>query len=102
MRKIRFKKTINENDVVLYMKGNPKFPQCGFSSLATKILEACDTDFHTVDVLQDSEVRDGIKIFANWPTIPQLYIHGEFVGGADIMKEMYENGELVKLLKANS
>ena len=98
----KIQKTINENDVVLYMKGNPKFPQCGFSSLATKILEACDTDFYTVDVLQDSEVRDGIKIFANWPTIPQLYIHGEFVGGADIMKEMYENGELVKLLKANS
>ena len=98
----KIQKTINENDVVLYMKGNPKFPQCGFSSLATKILEACDTDFYTVDVLQDSEVRDGIKIFANWPTIPQLYIHGEFVGGADIMKEMYENGELIKLLKANS
>ena len=98
----KIQKTINENDVVLYMKGNPKFPQCGFSSLATKILEACDTDFYTVDVLQDSEVRDGIKIFANWPTIPQLYIHGEFIGGADIMKEMYENGELIKLLKANS
>jgi monothiol glutaredoxin len=98
----KIQKTISEHDVVLYMKGNPKFPQCGFSSLATKILEACDTDFYTVDVLQDSEVRDGIKIFANWPTIPQLYIHGEFVGSADIMKEMYENGELVKLLKANS
>jgi len=98
----KIQKTISEHDVVLYMKGNPKFPQCGFSSLATKILEACDTNFYTVDVLQDSEVRDGIKIFANWPTIPQLYIHGEFVGGADIMKEMYENGELVKLLKANS
>jgi len=98
----KIQKTISEHDVVLYMKGNPKFPQCGFSSLATKILEACDSDFYTVDVLQDSEVRDGIKIFANWPTIPQLYIHGEFVGGADIMKEMYENGELVKLLKANS
>jgi monothiol glutaredoxin len=98
----KIQKTISEHDVVLYMKGNPKFPQCGFSSLATKILEACDTDFYTVDVLQDSDVRDGIKVFANWPTIPQLYIHGEFVGGADIMKEMYENGELVKLLKANS
>lgn len=98
----KIQKTISEHDVVLYMKGNPKFPQCGFSSLATKILEACDTDFYTVDVLQDSEVRDGIKVFANWPTIPQLYIHGEFVGGVDIMKEMYENGELVKLLKANS
>ena len=98
----KIQKTISEHDVVLYMKENPKFPQCGFSSLATKILEACDTDFYTVDVLQDSEVRDGIKIFANWPTIPQLYIHGEFVGGADIMKEMFENGELVKLLKANS
>ena len=98
----KIQKTISEHDVVLYMKGNPKFPQCGFSSLATKILEACDTDFYTVDVLQDSEVRDGIKIFANWPTIPQLYIHGEFVGGADIMKEMFENGELVKLVKANS
>jgi monothiol glutaredoxin len=98
----KIQKTISEHDVVLYMKGNPKFPQCGFSSLATKILEACDTDFYTVDVVQDSEVRDGIKIFANWPTIPQLYIHGEFVGGADIMKEMDENVEVVKLLKANS
>ena len=98
----KIQKTISEHDVVLYMKGNPKFPQCGFSSLATQILEACDTDFYTFDVLQDAEVREGIKVFANWPTIPQLYIHGEFVGGADIMKEMYENGELVKLLKANS
>ncbi|HEY9322938.1 MAG TPA: Grx4 family monothiol glutaredoxin [Candidatus Methylopumilus sp.] len=98
----KIQKTINEHDVVLFMKGSPKFPQCGFSSLATKILDACGTDFHAIDVLQDPEIREGIKVFANWPTIPQLYIRGEFIGGADIMKEMYETGELVKLLKANS
>ena len=98
----KIQKTINEHNVVLYMKGSPKFPQCGFSSLAAKILDACDADFHAIDVLQDPEIREGIKVFANWPTIPQLYIRGEFIGGADIMKEMYETGELVKLLKANS
>lgn len=98
----KIQKMINENKIVLFMKGSPKFPQCGFSSLATKILDACEADFHSVDVLQDAEIREGIKVFADWPTIPQLYIHGEFIGGADIMKEMYDTGELIKLLKVNS
>jgi monothiol glutaredoxin len=90
----KIKETITSNNVVLYMKGSPKFPQCGFSNLATQILDACDAKFLAVDVLQDQEIREGIKHYANWPTIPQLYIKGEFVGGADIMRAMYESGEL--------
>jgi len=90
---------ITQNPVVLYMKGSPKFPQCGFSGLAAQILQACGvTNYVAVDVLQDPEIREGIKTYANWPTIPQLYIKGEFVGGADIMREMYQSGELQKLL----
>jgi len=92
---------VTQNPVVLYMKGSPKFPQCGFSGLAVQILQACGvTDYVTVDVLQDPDIREGIKAYANWPTIPQLYIKGEFVGGADIMREMYQSGELKKLLEA--
>jgi monothiol glutaredoxin len=92
---------VTQNPVVLYMKGSPKFPQCGFSSVAAQILQACGVkDYVAVDVLQDPEVREGIKTYANWPTIPQLYIKGEFVGGADIMREMYQSGELKKLLEA--
>jgi monothiol glutaredoxin len=90
----KIKETVTSNNVVLYMKGSPKFPQCGFSNLATQILDACDAKFLAVDVLQDQEIREGIKHYANWPTIPQLYIKGEFVGGADIMRAMYESGEL--------
>jgi len=96
----RIKETVNTNPVVLYMKGNPKFPQCGFSNLATQILDACQAKYISVDVLQDQEVREGIKQFANWPTIPQLYINGEFVGGSDIMRAMYESGELQTMLNA--
>ena len=96
----RIKETVNTNPVVLYMKGNPKFPQCGFSNLATQILDACQAKYISVDVLQDQEVREGIKQFANWPTIPQLYINGEFVGGSDIMRAMYESGELQTMLDA--
>ena len=96
----KIKETVTTNPVVLYMKGNPKFPQCGFSNLATQILDACHAKYVSVDVLQDQEVREGIKQFANWPTIPQLYINGEFVGGSDIMRAMYENGELQTLLNA--
>ena len=90
---------VTSHPVVLYMKGSPQFPQCGFSANATKILGMCGvpTPF-TVDVLQDPEIRQGIKEFANWPTIPQLYVNGEFVGGSDIMMEMYQSGELQKLL----
>ena len=85
--------------VVLYMKGSPQMPMCGFSATATQILKLCGAgEVFTVDVLQDPEIREGIKQFANWPTIPQLYINGEFVGGSDIMREMYQSGELQKLL----
>ncbi len=94
---------INEHSVVLYMKGSPKFPQCGFSGLAAQILAACGVkDYLAVDVLADPAIRDGIKVFSNWPTIPQLYIHGNFVGGADIMRAMYEQGELQKLLSESA
>jgi monothiol glutaredoxin len=96
----RIKETVTSNPVVLYMKGSPKFPQCGFSNLATQILDACQAKYVAVDVLQDQEVREGIKHYANWPTIPQLYINGEFVGGSDIMRAMYENGELQTMLNA--
>lgn len=96
----QIKDTVSNNKVVLYMKGNPKFPQCGFSNLATQILDACQAKYISVDVLQDQEVREGIKQFANWPTIPQLYINGEFVGGSDIMRAMYESGELQTMLNA--
>lgn len=90
----KIRETVTNNPIVLYMKGSPKFPQCGFSNLATQILDACGARYIAVDVLQDQEIREGIKQYANWPTIPQLYIKGEFIGGADIMRAMYENGEL--------
>ena len=94
------KEQVTSNKVVLYMKGSPDFPQCGFSARAVQVLHACGVDeFFTVDVLQDAEIRQGIKEYANWPTIPQLYVNGEFVGGSDIVTEMYQSGELQKLLK---
>ena len=96
----RIHTTVTSNPVVLYMKGDANFPQCGFSSLAVQILKACGVkDFVTVNVLADAEIRNGIKEYANWPTIPQLYIKGEFIGGCDIAKEMYQTGELQKLLE---
>jgi len=92
------KKQISENEVVLYMKGSPEAPMCGFSAAAVQILEACGAeDVATVNVLADEAIRQGIKEFSQWPTIPQLYVNGEFVGGADIMREMYQSGELQKL-----
>lgn len=91
---------VTGNPVVLYMKGSPKFPQCGFSNLATQILNACNAQYLAVDVLADQSIREGIKVYANWPTIPQLYINGEFIGGSDIMRAMYESGELQTLLNA--
>ena len=94
------KDQVTANPVVLYMKGSPKFPQCGFSNMATQILKACNVEYVAVDVLADQNVREGIKTYANWPTIPQLYINGEFVGGSDIMRAMYESGELQTLLNA--
>ena len=92
---------IEENKILLFMKGNPKFPQCGFSSLACQILDASGANYKTVDVLQDHDVREGIKTYSNWPTIPQLYINKEFIGGADIMREMYESGELTKVISGS-
>jgi monothiol glutaredoxin len=90
---------VKGNRVVLYMKGTPQFPQCGFSATATQILHACGVrDFASVNVLADPEIRQGIKEYSNWPTIPQLYVNGEFVGGCDIMREMYESGELQQVL----
>ncbi|MBN8815275.1 MAG: Grx4 family monothiol glutaredoxin [Sphingomonas sp.] len=88
---------VNGADVLLFMKGSPLFPQCGFSSRAVAILNHLGVEFDSVDVLQDQEVRQGIKAFSDWPTIPQLYVKGEFVGGSDIMMEMYESGELAQL-----
>lgn len=85
---------VTANPVVLFMKGTPLFPQCGFSSRAISILDHIGVDYNSVDVLQDQEIRAGIKDFSDWPTIPQLYVNGEFVGGSDIMMEMYEAGEL--------
>jgi monothiol glutaredoxin len=94
------KKQVDDNRVVLYMKGSPDFPQCGFSANAVQILRACGaSEIFTVNVLESSEIRQGIKDYANWPTIPQLYINGEFVGGSDIMTEMFKSGELKKLLE---
>ena len=96
----RIKQQVTGNRVFLYMKGTPQFPQCGFSALAVQVLNACGVkEFASVNVLADAEIRQGIKEYANWPTIPQLYINGEFVGGSDIVKEMYESGELQKLLE---
>lgn len=95
----RIKEQVTTHPVVLYMKGSPQFPQCGFSANAVGILNAlCVKEVFAVDVLQDPEIRQGIKEYANWPTIPQLYIKGEFVGGSDIMTEMYQSGELKKML----
>jgi monothiol glutaredoxin len=98
----RIAEIVNGNDVVLFMKGTALFPQCGFSSRAVAILDRLGATYETVDVLQDPEIRDGIKQYSDWPTIPQLYVKGEFVGGSDIMMEMYENGELQELLGANA
>jgi monothiol glutaredoxin len=98
----RVAELVNANHVVLFMKGTPLFPQCGFSSRAVTILERLGTEFETVDVLQDPEIRQGIKEYSDWPTVPQLYVKGEFVGGSDIMMEMFESGELQQLLGADT
>jgi len=92
-------KDIAENDVMLYMKGTPVFPQCGFSAAVVHVLSELGVKFKSADVLKDPELRQGIKEFSNWPTIPQLYVKGEFVGGCDIVKEMFESGELDTFLK---
>jgi monothiol glutaredoxin len=95
----RIDAVVKSNPVVLFMKGSPLFPQCGFSSRAVAILDHLNVDYESVDVLQDQGIRQGIKAYSDWPTIPQLYANGEFVGGSDIMMEMYESGELATLLK---
>ncbi len=95
----RIDEIVRSKDVVLFMKGTALFPQCGFSSRAVAILDHLGVSFETVDVLQDAEIRQGIKSYSEWPTIPQLYVKGEFVGGSDIMMEMYEAGELQQLLQ---
>ena len=94
----RIAQIVDNNDVVLFMKGTPLFPQCGFSNRAVSILDHCGVAYESVDVLQDMEVRQAIKEYSEWPTIPQLYVKGEFVGGSDIMMEMYQAGELQQLL----
>ncbi|NIR84690.1 MAG: Grx4 family monothiol glutaredoxin [Gammaproteobacteria bacterium] len=94
----RIKEAIDTHEVILFMKGTPQFPQCGFSGRTVQILQACGTRFASVDVLADQEIREGIKQYSNWPTIPQLYIKGEFIGGSDIVMEMYQKGELQQKL----
>ena len=94
----RIAEIVNGNDVVLFMKGTPLFPQCGFSSRAIAILDHLNVEYASVDVLQDQDIRQGIKAYSDWPTIPQLYVKGEFVGGSDIMMEMFESGELQQLV----
>lgn len=96
----KIRQQVEGSPIVLYMKGNPQFPQCGFSGRAVQMLQACGAEFATVDVLADPEIRDGIKQYANWPTIPQLYIKGQLIGGSDIMLELYQKGELQKLVAA--
>lgn len=94
-------KTVSEHPVVLFMKGTAQFPQCGFSGRAVQLLRACEVkNVVTINVLEDDDIRQGVKDFSNWPTIPQLYVGGEFIGGSDIMSEMYESGELKKVLDA--
>jgi monothiol glutaredoxin len=96
----RIKRDIGENNVVLYMKGTPVFPQCGFSAAVVQVLNHLGVRFKGIDILADPELRQGIKTFSNWPTIPQLYVKGEFVGGCDIVREMFESGELTELLSS--
>ena len=96
----KIKQQVTENAIVIYMKGNAELPMCGFSARAVNILKSCGVPFTAIDVLQDEDLRQGIKVYSNWPTIPQLYVKGEFVGGSDIMAEMYEAGELQQLVRS--
>ncbi|MCH9697918.1 MAG: Grx4 family monothiol glutaredoxin [Gammaproteobacteria bacterium] len=95
----RIEETLKSHPVLLFMKGSPDFPQCGFSGRATQILQACGmSDFQHINILEDPEIREGLKVYSNWPTFPQLYVNGELVGGCDIMMEQFESGELKKIL----
>ncbi len=96
--KEKISKTVSENDVVLYMKGTPVFPQCGFSSTVVQVLDYLGVKYESVNVLEDMDIRQGIKEYNNWPTIPQVFVKGEFIGGCDIVREMFENGELRSLM----
>jgi monothiol glutaredoxin len=96
------KKQLRENDVVLYMKGSKTMPRCGFSATVVQVLQNLGVDFKDVDILEDENIRQGIKDFANWPTIPQLYIKGEFIGGCDIVRQLYQTGELKHILENNN
>ena len=100
--KQRIQAEIDSNEVVLFMKGTPVFPQCGFSSMVSQVLNHMSVEFKGIDVLTETSIRDGIKTFSDWPTIPQLYVKGEFVGGCDIIREMYESGELKQLFDEKS
>ena len=97
----RIKQDITENDVVLYMKGTPVFPQCGFSSTVVQVLGYMGVKFKGIDVLAEPDVREGVKAYSSWPTVPQLYVKGEFVGGCDIIREMFESGELIEFMNTN-
>ena len=97
--KEQIENSINNSDVCLFMKGSPEAPQCGFSMAVSNILKILEVKYQSVDVLKDQKIREGIKIYSDWPTIPQLYINNEFIGGCDIIKEMYESGELIKLFE---
>ena len=97
----RIKQDISDNDIVLYMKGSPVFPQCGFSAAVVQILTHLGVQFKGIDILADPELREGVKIYSNWPTIPQLYVKGEFVGGCDIIREMFETGELIEFMNTS-
>ena len=97
----RIKQDIGANDVVLYMKGSPVFPQCGFSAAVVQVLTHLGVQFKGIDILAEPELREGIKVYSNWPTIPQLYVKGEFVGGCDIIREMFETGELMEFMNTN-
>ena len=100
--KNKIENSIQKNDVCLFMKGTPDVPQCGFSMAVSNVLKHLEIKFTGINILEDSDLRDGIKIYSEWPTIPQLYIKGEFIGGCDIVKEMFENGELQKILSNKS
>jgi monothiol glutaredoxin len=96
----KIKQQIEQNPILIYMKGNPEMPMCGFSARSVQLLKSCGAAFASVDVLQDEDIRQGIKVYSNWPTIPQLYIKGEFIGGCDIITEMHASGELQQLIAA--
>ena len=97
----RIKQDITDNEIVLYMKGSPVFPQCGFSAAVVQILTHLGVPFKGIDILADPELREGVKVYSSWPTIPQLYVKGEFVGGCDIIREMFETGELIEFMNTN-